>query len=84
MTEVQYLSFDSLAEGVGASQVLAYARKVSVTHPIKIISFEKEMPDSIAFWDNRCAQHKALWDYWPNVRSGFRVQIEGVQAPLPG
>ena len=41
-------------------------------------------PHSIAFWDNRCAQHKALWDYWPNVRSGFRVQIEGVQAPLPG
>jgi taurine dioxygenase len=39
---------------------------------------------SIAFWDNRCAQHKALWDYWPNVRSGFRVQIEGVQAPIPG
>ncbi|NCA14056.1 MAG: MBL fold metallo-hydrolase, partial [Proteobacteria bacterium] len=25
-------------------------------------------PHSIAFWDNRCAQHKALWDYWPNVR----------------
>lgn len=41
-------------------------------------------PHSIAFWDNRCAQHKALWDYWPNVRSGYRVQIEGTQAPLPG
>ena len=32
---------------------------------------------SAAFWDNRCVQHKALWDYWPNVRSGFRVQLEG-------
>ena len=41
-------------------------------------------PHSIAFWDNRCAQHKALWDYWPNVRSGFRVQIEGTQAPISG
>lgn len=41
-------------------------------------------PHSIAFWDNRCAQHKAIWDYWPNVRSGFRVQVEGTQAPLPG
>lgn len=40
-------------------------------------------PHSIAFWDNRCAQHKAIWDYWPNVRSGFRVQIEGVEAPIP-
>jgi taurine dioxygenase len=41
-------------------------------------------PHSIAFWDNRCAQHKAIWDYWPHIRSGFRVQIEGTQAPLPG
>ena len=41
-------------------------------------------PHSIAFWDNRCAQHKALWDYWPNVRSGFRVQIEGTAAPIAG
>jgi taurine dioxygenase len=41
-------------------------------------------PHSIAFWDNRCAQHKALWDYWPNVRSGFRVQVEGTQAPIAG
>lgn len=39
---------------------------------------------SIAFWDNRCAQHKALWDYWPNVRSGFRVQVEGSAAPVAG
>ena len=41
-------------------------------------------PHSIAFWDNRCAQHKALWDYWPNVRSGFRVQIEGTAPPIAG
>ena len=39
---------------------------------------------SIAFWDNRCTQHKAIWDYWPNVRSGFRVQIEGTGAPIAG
>ena len=39
---------------------------------------------SIAFWDNRCTQHKAIWDYWPNVRSGFRVQIEGTAAPVAG
>ncbi len=32
---------------------------------------------SIAFWDNRCAQHHALWDYFPNVRSGNRVTIKG-------
>lgn len=32
--------------------------------------------DSIAFWDNRCTQHIAIWDYYPNVRSGYRVQID--------
>jgi taurine dioxygenase len=41
-------------------------------------------PNSIAFWDNRCVQHQAIWDYWPNVRSGFRVQIEGTAAPVAG
>jgi taurine dioxygenase len=34
-------------------------------------------PDSIAFWDNRCVQHLAVWDYWPAVRHGVRVTIEG-------
>ena len=37
---------------------------------------------SIAFWDNRCTQHFAIWDYWPNVRSGYRVQVEGTAPPL--
>ncbi|MEO7243148.1 MAG: TauD/TfdA family dioxygenase [Variovorax sp.] len=39
---------------------------------------------SIAFWDNRCTQHKAIWDYWPNIRSGFRVQVEGGAPPVAG
>ncbi|MGH7015529.1 MAG: TauD/TfdA dioxygenase family protein [Caulobacteraceae bacterium] len=34
-------------------------------------------PHSVAFWDNRCTQHLAIWDYFPAVRSGLRVQIEG-------
>ena len=41
-------------------------------------------PHSIAFWDNRCAQHYAISDYLPNVRSGYRVQIEGMVAPVAG
>ena len=41
-------------------------------------------PHSIAFWDNRCSQHKAVWDYWPHVRSGFRVQVEGTAPPVAG
>ena len=33
--------------------------------------------NSIAFWDNRCAQHRAMWDYWPHTRAGNRVTIKG-------
>jgi taurine dioxygenase len=33
--------------------------------------------NSVAFWDNRCVQHRAMWDYWPNTRSGFRVTVAG-------
>jgi taurine dioxygenase len=32
---------------------------------------------SIAFWDNRAVQHIAMWDYFPQVRSGYRVTIKG-------
>lgn len=34
-------------------------------------------PHSVAFWDNRCTQHFATWDYFPDTRSGFRVTIAG-------
>lgn len=34
-------------------------------------------PNSVAFWDNRAVQHLAIWDYYPNVRSGYRVTIKG-------
>jgi taurine dioxygenase len=35
--------------------------------------------NSIAFWDNRCTQHYAIWDYFPNIRSGYRVTVIGDQ-----
>ena len=34
-------------------------------------------PDSIAFWDNRAAQHYAAADYWPEVRHMERVTVIG-------
>ena len=33
--------------------------------------------NAIAFWDNRCTLHFALWDYWPAERKGHRVTIKG-------
>jgi taurine dioxygenase len=34
-------------------------------------------PNSVAFWDNRAVQHYAVWDYYPQVRTGQRVTIRG-------
>ncbi len=36
--------------------------------------------NSVAFWDNRCTMHLALWDYYPQRRRGHRVTIKG-EAP---
>jgi alpha-ketoglutarate-dependent taurine dioxygenase len=33
--------------------------------------------NDVAFWDNRCVMHRAIWDYWPNERMGRRVTIKG-------
>jgi taurine dioxygenase len=38
-------------------------------------------PHAIAFWDNRCTQHFAIWDYCPNVRSGYRMFVKGTERP---
>lgn len=35
--------------------------------------------NDVALWDNRCLQHFAIWDYWPNERKGHRVSILGDQ-----
>lgn len=39
-------------------------------------------PGAVAFWDNRCTQHLAVWDYFPQTRSGYRVTIAG-DKPIP-
>ena len=33
--------------------------------------------NDMAFWDNRCTIHKAIWDYFPHERKGRRVTIKG-------
>jgi taurine dioxygenase len=34
-------------------------------------------PNTLACWDNRCTQHRALFDYFPNRRYGQRVTVVG-------
>ncbi len=38
-------------------------------------------PNTLTFWDNRCTQHHAVWDYWPDTRYGERVSILGNARP---
>ncbi len=36
-------------------------------------------PGTLVFWDNRCTQHHAVWDYFPHSRYGVRVTINGTR-----
>ena len=38
-------------------------------------------PNKLTLWDNRCTQHHAVWDYWPESRYGERVSILGTEPP---
>ncbi len=39
-------------------------------------------PNTVTIWDNRCTQHHASWDYFPETRSGWRVTTIGEQPEL--
>jgi taurine dioxygenase len=36
-------------------------------------------PGTLVFWDNRCTQHHAVWNYFPHSRYGERVTINGTR-----
>ena len=40
------------------------------------------VPNTLVFWDNRCTQHHAVWDYYPHSRYGERVSIIGDERPV--
>ena len=58
-----------------SSAVLAYLY-AHCTNPNFQVRF-RWTPHAVAFWDNRCTQHMATWDYFPETRSGFRVTVAG-------
>lgn len=58
-----------------SAAILAYLYK-HCTNPDFQCRFRWK-PNSVAFWDNRCTWHQAIWDYFPDTRSGFRVTIAG-------
>lgn len=77
--------FTSHIDGVSeieSKHILEYLYEICA-RPEGVFRFRWQ-PNSLAFWDNRCAQHMAIFDYWPQVRSGFRVQIGGEAAPVAG
>jgi taurine dioxygenase len=60
----------------GQSDALLRSLFDHIEQPVFQCRFKWE-PGSIAFWDNRCAQHYAIWDYHPHRRYGHRVTISG-------
>ncbi len=47
-----------------------------VSNPVFQCRFHWE-ENSVAFWDNRCVQHLAVFDYYPSTRHGHRVTVQG-------
>lgn len=40
-------------------------------------------PGTVVFWDNRCVQHFAAFDYFPQRRLGYRATIKGEKPIAP-
>lgn len=62
---------DDLASGALLGALCAHA-----TAPQFTCRF-KWRPNSVAFWDNRCTQHRPVNDYWPLHRKLQRVTVDG-------
>mgnify|MGYP001158457452 CR=1 FL=1 len=77
-------SFTTRIEGLSKTESAALL-ELLFTHQSRL-EFQTRFqwtPNSIALWDNRSAQHFAIWDYWPQPRQGHRVTIKGA-APEKG
>ncbi len=41
----------------------------------------KWQPNTVVLWDNRAVHHHAVWDYYPESRTGERVTVRQAQPP---
>lgn len=73
MKQVLYLTFDSIQEGVGASQALAYVKKIAQFREIELVSFEKEFPD-----DELIAEIASFGIIWKPLPFGRFGAIGGI------
>ena len=64
-----------LDKNPGASLLLNYLQS-QASIPEYQVRFRWK-PDSVAIWDNRCTQHYAVHDYWPDPRKMERATIMG-------
>ncbi|MGJ8628717.1 MAG: TauD/TfdA dioxygenase family protein [Sulfitobacter sp.] len=48
-----------------------------VDHEVALSCRVSWTPGTVVFWDNRCTQHRAIWDYYPYSRFGERVTLVG-------
>ena len=59
----------------GAGQLLSYLVSQAYIPEFQVRFRWKK--NSVAFWDNRCTWHQAIWDYFPDTRTGYRVTVAG-------
>ncbi len=72
-------TFTKYIKGMGRKEGAALLRMLNehiASRPEFQVRFKWE-PGSIAFWDNRCTQHYAVADYFPQHRLMHRVTIAG-------
>jgi glycosyltransferase involved in cell wall biosynthesis len=73
-SQVLYISIDGIMEPLGYSQVLKYLEKLSISHKINLISFEKKIDlrnqSQLNFLIKKCNKHNISW-YRLKYRSGF-------------
>ncbi len=63
------------------SRALLQALYQHIASTPRLLCRVKWEPNTFAFWDNRCTQHHAVWDYHPHSRYGERVSIVGDVRP---